>query len=440
MKKSPSIKKILFLLTILFIFALYLGNCSNANYPQSFTPVPATPILYQAVIIGSGVVGLSWSEPTSTSGITYNIYATTNVNVPLQKVASATTGSGFVKGLIINTIYWFAVRAVNNGGVSQFSNMISMTTWPAYTIPAEPMAIAIDANNNVWVASAGVSYKGSYNSYLTGLTQTGTILGNYSIGNNQTVTPGKIAIDAQGYLLITNWGGNYIMKINQTGQIVGQYTVNNNPYGIAIDHSGNIWVNNANNVVTNLTSSGSIIGNYLGGGFLGGIAIDANGNVWAVNYENNTVTALTPTGSVIGTYPVGNQPTSIAIDPQGNVWVVNNGDNTVTALTPTGSVIGTYPVGNQPTGVAIDANGNVWVANSGDATVMELNPTGTVINIINTYAYYIPGTGQFLGSIAIDAFGNVWVIPPLIVSNFVVELTGVATGPQFFPYSGPQWP
>ncbi len=399
MQKNIKIKTVAIVLT-LFIISFLGESCSSIpNKITLFSPAP--PILYKAVIAGSGIVGLYWSEPTfggsSTAGITYEIYMTKSVNVPLQKIASSTTCFGYATGLNIDTIYWFAVRANYNGAESQFSNMISMTTWPTYTITnSEPMAIAIDNNNNVWVT--GVSLEN--NIYLTGLTPTGTIIGNYPLGNNQTFFPGDIAIDAQDHLLITNLSGNYIIKIGQTGNIIGEYTVGNNPYGIAIAHSGNIWVNSANNVVTNLTSNGSIIGTYSGGGPLGGIVIDANGNI----------------------------------------WTVNEGDATVTALTPTGSVIGTYSVGNQPTGIAIDANGNVWVANSGDATVTELNPTGTVIGTINSYAY-TPGTPQFLGGIAIDGSGNIWVTPPIISSsNFVIELVGVAKGPQYFPYTGPQWP
>ena len=440
MRKNIKIKTA-FAVLATFILSFSFESCSScvpSNIGLAFAPAP--PVLYKAVIAGNGIVGLYWSEPTfggsSSAGITYDIYMTTNANLPLQRTASSTTGFGYVTGLNINTIYWFAVRANYNGSESQFSNMISMTTWPEYTIPEEPMAIAIDANNNVWVAGPGTT---DNNIHLVGLTPTGVIVGNYSIGNNQSVLPGNIAIDAQSNLLITNLYGNYIIKINQAGNIIGLYTVGNGPDGIAIDHIGNIWVNSANNIITNLTSNGSIVGNYPGGGFLGGIAIDASGNVWAANYEGNTVTALTPTGSVIGTYPVGKSPIGIAIDTNGNIWVVNNGDNTVTALTPTGSIIGTYPVGNQPTGVAIDANGNVWVANTGDATVTALTPTGSIIGSINSYAYTPPVPSQFLGGIAIDASGNIWMTPPLI-SNVIIELTGVAKGPQFFPYAGPQWP
>ncbi|MCL4479050.1 MAG: hypothetical protein M1381_08150 [Deltaproteobacteria bacterium] len=38
----------------------------------------------------------------------------------------------------------------------------------------------------------------------------------------------------------------------------------------------------------------------------------------------------------------------------------------------------------------------------------------------------------------IDASGNVWVAN--WNSNSVTKIVGLATGPQYFPYTGPQWP
>ena len=41
-------------------------------------------------------------------------------------------------------------------------------------------------------------------------------------------------------------------------------------------------------------------------------------------------------------------------------------------------------------------------------------------------------------SIVIDTSGNVWVAN--WNSNSVTKIVGLATGPQYFPYTGPQWP
>ena len=59
---------------------------------------------------------------------------------------------------------------------------------------------------------------------------------------------------------------------------------------------------------------------------------------------------------------------------------------------------------------------------------MELNSSGTV-----TSTFTIQGAP--LG-IAIDASGNLWIAN----GSGVAKLSGVAAGPQFFPYKGPQWP
>ncbi|MCL4513777.1 MAG: hypothetical protein M1421_07200 [Candidatus Eremiobacteraeota bacterium] len=62
----------------------------------------------------------------------------------------------------------------------------------------------------------------------------------------------------------------------------------------------------------------------------------------------------------------------------------------MTKLSSSGTVLGTFSVGRGPYGIAIDSSGSVWVTN----------------------AY----------------------------SGTVTEITGAASGPQFFPYPGPQWP
>jgi hypothetical protein len=110
----------------------------------------------------------------------------------------------------------------------------------------------------------------------------------------------------------------------------------------------------------------------------------------------------------IRTYVAGSSCFGNAIDSAGNIWVANGGngtpgtaagDSNVTELSPSGRVIGTYVAGMVPIGIAIDKSGNVWVENYGNGTA------GTTLTD-----------------------GN------------VQEYMGAAKGPQYFPYSGPQWP
>ncbi len=106
------------------------------------------------------------------------------------------------------------------------------------------------------------------------MTSTGSIIGNYVIGNRSTVNPSAIAIDKDGNLWITNFSGNYVIKLSPTGSIIGKYTVGNGALSIAIDTSGNVRVvNSMDYTVTELTSTGSLIGTYPVGPWPSGIAM-----------------------------------------------------------------------------------------------------------------------------------------------------------------------
>jgi len=170
---------------------------------------------------------------------------------------------------------------------------------------------------------------------------------------------------------------------------------------------------------------------------------------------DSNVTKLSPSGTPIGTYVAGSHPEGLAVDPAGNVWVVNKGNGTpgtavgesnVTELSSAGTAIGTYVAGSYPEIVAVDSAGSVWVANGYNrgmnlttSSVTELSSSGS---LIRTYA-----TGNQPYGIAIDRSGNVWVTnygngtaATAGASSNVQEYFGAARGPQYFPYTGPQWP
>jgi streptogramin lyase len=350
---------------------------------------------------------------------------------------------------------------------------------------------AIDSAGNVWVANGGNGIPGTAtgDSNVTELSPSGAVIGTYAVGT----IPIGIAIDKSGNVWVENYGNgtpglgptdSNVSELSPSGKLLGTYVAGSYPAGgIAIDTSGNVWVTNwgaasetagtpgvgpTDSNVTELSPSGAMIGTYVAGSSPGGIAIDSAGNVWVANKGdgipgpgttdpmNSNVTELSPSGAVIGTYVAGSYPEGLSIDPNGNIWVVNKGngiigigpgDSNVTELSPSGAKIGTYPVGSFPEVVAIDSGGNVWVTNGYGqggvsptySSVTELSSSGAVLQ---TYA-----TGFQPYSIAIDKSGNVWVTnfgsgiagTTLTDSNVQVYM-GAAKGPQYFPYSGPQWP
>ena len=170
-----------------------------------------------------------------------------------------------------------------------------------------PYGIAIDGAANVWLSNF------SGNS-VTELSYHGAVLsdsGNGAYTGDGLNEPVGIAIDASGNAWIENYGGNSVTELSHSGAVLsdsgsGAYTGGgmNEPSGIAIDGSGNAWianyassnsVNSGKGSVTELSSSGTVLSGasgYIGGGLNVpfGIAIDGSGNAWIENYNNNSVT------------------------------------------------------------------------------------------------------------------------------------------------------
>ncbi len=384
--------------------------------------IPSTPTDLTALSRISSIL-LAWNA--STGATSYTIYESAVSGGPYMAVGTTTTTAYTVTGITNSTPYYFVVSAQNNAAESGYSNQVkgSKLVTSTYAVGLYPYSIAIDASGNVWVTNYA-------DSTVTELSPTGATKGTYHVGFN----PEGIAIDASGDVWVTNWYDSTVTELSPTGTTKGTYAVGSYPMGIAIDASSNVWVaNSVSNTVSALCPTGTTITTVTVGGNPDVIAIDASGDVWVANHGSNTVTELSFTGTTLKTYNVGNSDNyhyGIAIDPSGNLWVANVVYNTVTALSPTGVTLGTYNVGTSPMGIAIDASGNVWVVNSNSKNVTELSPTGT------TKGTYAVGSNPM--GIAIDASGNVWVAN--YGSGNVTELKGITTGPQYFPYIGPQFP
>ncbi|MCL4557428.1 MAG: fibronectin type III domain-containing protein [Deltaproteobacteria bacterium] len=415
-----------------------ISGLLNISDSGSTPPNPPTNL---TAVAGNGQVSLSWI--TSTGATSYKIYDSTTSGSGYVNVGITTTTGYTVTGLTNGTLYYFTVTAVNSAGESGSSNVASATplinpvgTEFTYTVGNNPNGIAIDASGNVWTANEN-------DGTVTKLSSNGSVIGTFTAGTY----PWGIAIDASGNVwVVNNTCGGTVTKLASNGSLIGTYSVGCYPSNLAIDKSGNVWVvNNNTSSVTELSSSGSVIGNYSTPWQTYAVAVDASGNVWVVSRNDisgnptNYVTELNSSGTAIGTFYAGKSPQGIAIDASGNVWVVNSGDGTVTKLSSSGMTIGTYSVGTSPIGIAIDASGNVWVTNNDSSkTVAELNSSGT---IIGTYALGL----VYPSGIAIDASGNVWVTGHICRcqtgnGNTITKIMGITTGPQYWPYAGPQWP
>jgi len=347
-------------------------------------------------------------------------------------------------------------------------------TQNVFTVDLGAQGLAIDKSGNVWVASYGSGVTGQ--NVVTELSPTGSILGTTPVD----FYPCCMAIDSTGNIWAGGTpvvgGGNAVAVLNPSGTILKYYFFADTIDGItnydavntmAIDQAGNHFFAAGSSIEGNTTvatlrevaADGVTPYSYnIGPGNVSCVTdmtIDAQQDKWFAtlcgNYSNSnsnsntTVYELGPGGQQIGAFLVGTNydagsAAGIAVDKSGNIWVTNPADDTVTKLIPGGpgsaTVAGVYPTIHTPSAVAIDGAGNVWVGGTGGIT--ELNSSGTAVQ-----TYTQSPLDEGVERIVIDASGNVWATSGMSSSgtgSTVVELTGAATGPQYFAYSGPQWP
>ena len=247
----------------------------------------------------------------------------------------------------------------------------------------------------------------------------------------------------------TDWtiGVTYASTSTQTvsGTTVGYL---NEPEYLAIDKSGNVWINNYvvptatgyGNGLTELNPQGGIMQQALTGmNQLQGPripVIDPSGNIWspnlgatsassAVGYAK-TVTEYTPSNSTAKLYTVAGGPFELASDGAGNIFVAE----TSTAVTNTGGGSGTpgadveeitagsatttAPTVISPTtgytatvygSIEVDSQFRPWIA-SGATNVYALVPpaTGTTYTLLTTSSGVVDAAG-----LALDSGNNAFV-------------------------------
>ena len=210
------------------------------------------------------------------------------------------------------------VASFDAGTVTELSS--SGATLGTYSGFSCPSSVAIDGSGNVWVVSHCPPYAITELSTSTGSTSC-QVTGTYkctTYSSNGFNWPLWVAIDGSNNLWVTNGASNTIVELSDSGTTIGTYVADSvtpaasaTEEGVAVDHNGNIWVaNNAccstgQGTVTELSSSGAVIGTYevlpppltqYAQPF--GVAVDHNGNIWVTAAGGSTVTELsTSSGS-----------------------------------------------------------------------------------------------------------------------------------------------
>jgi sugar lactone lactonase YvrE len=327
---------------------------------------------------------------------------------------------------------------------------------------AQPMGVAVDSAGNLYVGD-------DQNNTIRKVTPVGTnwvvttLAGLAGVAGSEDGTgsnarfndPGRVAVDTNGNVYVTDGGNNTIRKVTPAGVVTtlaglagssgtndgtGSAARFNYPRGVAVDSAGNLYVGDRDNdTIRKVTPDGT---NWVVT-TLAGLA----GNGGSADGTNSTARFANPAG--------------MAVDSAGNLYVADHGNSTIRKVTPdgtnwvvttlaglagvTGSQNGTGSAArfNYPSSVAVDNAGNVYVADYANATIRKVTSAGVVTTLAGLAGN--TGTNDGTGSaarfywpqgVAVDSNGKVYVadtfnntIREVTSAGVVTTLAGVAGCP-----------
>lgn len=231
-----------------------------------------------------------------------------------------------------------------------------------------PVAVAVNRRGTIYVAD-NLRIRSITSAGRVSTTATIPIGSNVGAGRVASVVPGAIAVDANDNLFITNSYSTRRISGGETLMLEGQSVVNDlsgvslfEPRGVALDNSNNLFVFDLDREISRWNPNGLIgVNNMI---FLAGAA-NARGSI-----------------NGIGTAARFEQVVALTVDPRGNVYAADAINNLVRRITPEGvvtTVAGstrstTLRTGDLPgsladvRGIVTDGKGNLYVT-SGNAVV-----------------------------------------------------------------------
>jgi hypothetical protein len=323
--------------------------------------------------------GVNWM-PGSQSSVTHNIGGGTVKFAP-NGTALSPPVTGFT-GMGVDSIGWGTGVTPNNVWVGGLNGAVGVFDFDGRPIGKEsdfPLAgkvgglqgVGVAANGDVWIADATQNQL----LYFPG----GRIQDERLVRVSGLKSPFAIAIDAQNRVWVSNSQSDTVVRFPADDPSkVETFHVGISVRGIALDSKGNLWAASTLSLdfprlslpdgisvmkqfqllgehAIKILSTGKTTGfvsmiradgtqpvpaGFNGGGTINvpwGISIDGNDNVWVANFwgrgvvlmagaEPNGVTQGAKTGDVVHIFTGGSiqMLTDVVIDPAGNVWAANN--------------------------------------------------------------------------------------------------------------------
>lgn len=270
--------------------------------------------------------------------------------------------------------------------------------------------LATDAAGNLYIADCGNHRirKVDVAGVITTIAGTGSY--GYS-GDGGPATsarlnwPTGLAVDHSGTIYVADTSNDAVRKIDSSGTIT-TVTSLTRPVGLAVDSSDRVYVT-GRLTVWRIGSDGTLTAIATGLNNAEGVAVDAVGNVYVADEYNYRVLKIDPTGAIT---TVAGRPPSEPSGPYG--CQLFNAPQPVAATNSVVPVrIATLADLCRPSGVAVDANGSVYISDWFWGTIDKIDSRGLMTRLA--------GTSMCVGVRQVDTAP---VAPPTLC-----ELAGLAT-------------
>jgi sugar lactone lactonase YvrE len=330
------------------------------------------------------------------------------------------TGSAYDSNgnLFITTYAGQILKITSTGAISVFAGVANADAYLDGNVTVakfyRPYGIAIDSNNNLFVAD-------NFNSRIRKITPTGTV--STFVGNGQFISedgtgtaakimgPTDIVIDSNNNLYFTE-RGNKVRKITPAGVVttiagtgvagsadgVGTVATFKQPYGLTITSSGDLYIaDTENNKIRKVTSAGIVT------------TVAGTGTVGAADGNNTTATF--------------NSPYGLTRTNDGTIYVADYGNHKIRRIDSTGNtttfagltsgfVNGTLAVAkfNNPESITINSNGDLLINDFSNQKIRKIDASTLFLNtFFNSKLSIYPNPSNAIFTIDIDSNATIEV-------------------------------